>query len=1027
MSCIFLREVHLRDFRTFGQFTLDLPAGPGLTLLVGTNGLGKSSFFDGIEWCLTGSIRRFQDYIGRLKEADYLTRRDAAPDSHEVTLAFTEGDTVRRTASDHPGAEALIGLLKNPDWDIQDLGAYLGFTHFLGQASQQRFTSRGQGDQWQALKGPSGIDRLEAIRTALRGRATTLAFGRRSDREGIQVQLAEQSLSQWRADSERLVELRARSAAAGGESQARLDARLAALETVLPSEEAVPGGYLDRLARIRSAIDAAQRAAAQDRAGLEPLRAILANFSGASAQAGSIAERAVSVRAAITEATSAFTAAALASTEAERAASAQAELVSRVEAEQAEAGRIRSAIAEYELQEAERRSAEAAEQELVTKRQLRLEELAEGRTALEAALAARAALAALEDEQAALQRWSERVATLIGQEQIARSRRTAAAAAVAAADRARTALPELEQKARDSLEASEGAELRLAARRRDASELSELLSGLAAHIGHEDTDCPVCATPFPPGELQDRARTALALQDALLAAEVRNFEDIRAHAATAARVLARARSDVEASATAAAEADQAEAAASLERHVIAEGLGVDPASNLGELVDAMLAEVARQRASRMQATDGPPQDVASAQARVAASEAATASLHDRIGTAVQRRSRSESALRAIEESLASLPKPWTMEAADIALQTKNQVLVDVRKQLADLNAAWAAAATAEASARQRFGAVEGERDLIENAAAEAERVRVESTLAWQKLGMSGEPIPEAITAREQQLNQFGAALAGQLEEAAALATAYEASLAHDQLRVLITAMDKQGGAGAADNTAAHEQTLLARLTTAREALRLTGATRDAVVAYGEQLKAEAESFSTRFLLPLNDLIDSFNRALLSTPGETVQFNAAHTVERTALGMQLRYADPIENARYRTQLPPQLVLSEGQMAANGFSILCAASRAYRWSRWRALLLDDPLQHNDIIHAAAFVDVMRNMVELQGYQLIMSTHNLDEGEFISRKFDAAGLPCTVVELVGASKEGVLVSAPRYNAAARILLAEPTAAVA
>jgi hypothetical protein len=37
-----------------------------------------------------------------------------------------------------------------------------------------------------------------------------------------------------------------------------------------------------------------------------------------------------------------------------------------------------------------------------------------------------------------------------------------------------------------------------------------------------------------------------------------------------------------------------------------------------------------------------------------------------------------------------------------------------------------------------------------------------------------------------------------------------------------------------------------------------------VVAYGDKLKAEAESFSTQFLLPLNDLIDGFNRAILST-------------------------------------------------------------------------------------------------------------------------------------------------------------------
>lgn len=66
------------------------------------------------------------------------------------------------------------------------------------------------------------------------------------------------------------------------------------------------------------------------------------------------------------------------------------------------------------------------------------------------------------------------------------------------------------------------------------------------------------------------------------------------------------------------------------------------------------------------------------------------------------------------------------------------------------------------------------------------------------------------------------------------------------------------------------------------AFQLTADTREAVVAYGEQLKAEAEGFSTNFLLPLNDLIDGFNRALLSTPGESVQFKPEHTVERTSL-------------------------------------------------------------------------------------------------------------------------------------------------
>jgi hypothetical protein len=72
----------------------------------------------------------------------------------------------------------------------------------------------------------------------------------------------------------------------------------------------------------------------------------------------------------------------------------------------------------------------------------------------------------------------------------------------------------------------------------------------------------------------------------------------------------------------------------------------------------------------------------------------------------------------------------------------------------------------------------------------------------------------------------------------------------------------------------------------------------------------------------------------------------------------------------------------------------------------------LQRNDIIHAAAFTDVMRNLVEIEGYQLLMSSHDRAEAEFLLRKFDAAGLPCTVVSLTAPAREGVRWEAPQYN---------------
>jgi hypothetical protein len=141
-------------------------------------------------------------------------------------------------------------------------------------------------------------------------------------------------------------------------------------------------------------------------------------------------------------------------------------------------------------------------------------------------------------------------------------------------------------------------------------------------------------------------------------------------------------------------------------------------------------------------------------------------------------------------------------------------------------------------------------------------------------------------------------------------------------------------------------------------------------------------------------------------------------------MGLQYRDPIDDALYNKNLPPQVFLSEGQLAANGFSILCAASTAYPWSKWRSLLLDDPLQHNDIIHAAAFVDLMRNLVEQEGYQLIMSSHDRAEGDFIARKFDAAGLSCKVVSLTAPSRSGVRYEEPPPNQAAQLLLRRPGA---
>ncbi len=55
-----IEKVVFNNFRNYkGNQVFELSSK--INILFGDNGNGKSSFFDGLEWCLTGKISRFGD------------------------------------------------------------------------------------------------------------------------------------------------------------------------------------------------------------------------------------------------------------------------------------------------------------------------------------------------------------------------------------------------------------------------------------------------------------------------------------------------------------------------------------------------------------------------------------------------------------------------------------------------------------------------------------------------------------------------------------------------------------------------------------------------------------------------------------------------------------------------------------------------------------------------------------------------------------------------------------------------------
>jgi hypothetical protein len=187
---------------------------------------------------------------------------------------------------------------------------------------------------------------------------------------------------------------------------------------------------------------------------------------------------------------------------------------------------------------------------------------------------------------------------------------------------------------------------------------------------------------------------------------------------------------------------------------------------------------------------------------------------------------------------------------------------------------------------------------------------------------------------------------------------------------------------------------------AKKRARLASVERARAVAAraSERITAELNEFNTDYIQPLGRLMTRINRSILCDPSVGIRFKVAgRKVEQSSVkdGQQPEDLGDVD---------PMLVHSEGQMAALSVSLLCAASLTFPWSRWKALMLDDPLQHNDAIHASAFADFIANLVNSKGYQVILSSHDAAQAEFLQRKFAARSIRCKTVSLIGMGPKGV-----------------------
>lgn len=96
------------------------------------------------------------------------------------------------------------------------------------------------------------------------------------------------------------------------------------------------------------------------------------------------------------------------------------------------------------------------------------------------------------------------------------------------------------------------------------------------------------------------------------------------------------------------------------------------------------------------------------------------------------------------------------------------------------------------------------------------------------------------------------------------------------------------------------------------------------------------------------------------------------------------------------IPVDRIASEAQLTDLQLTFMLAMANQHQWSPWKALLLDDPTQHHDLVHASSVFDLLRDYISDFDFQLMLSTHDSQQANFFRRKLENDGIENKVYKL-------------------------------
>lgn len=548
--------------------------------------------------------------------------------------------------------------------------------------------------------------------------------------------------------------------------------------------------------------------------------------------------------------------------------------------------------------------------------------------------------------------------------------------------------------------------------RRDA--LQNAVAVIAANLDAQDISCPVCLHEWvPPGTLLSKAQRAAATDPVLLRAEESAKEanarlDQLRGALEAIEVRLKDAGSHSNRQTAILSSLESEVQRCLDHSLLGGGQELEE-----------LDRVVEEEASRLAAEESSWQDSPESGLPPAADQVAALKLSQESLEAGQRRLGEAS--RGLEVA----------QETNAELDARSGVLLDLLHEI-----------------DPSFDRTEDERTEYEHRRLRSEQrlkeIRGKIATAKERLSKATERINECreslarATAKKESLATRRSALAGQwtsagltlpvsaqilekeiagvserrrqrsrrlerLEVIGAALTAWIEGQDADQIR---RRLEVAAGGASGEEFSRHESLLREKVEREKMLLSSVRKTRAVVGRLEQRIGDHTSELRHGLVAALNEPLGRLLPALvIDRRFQDLELSVAGSAQRGEVGTPLTEGIGGSQADY--------FLSEGQMAGVSLAILMAMATTFRWSRWPALLLDDPAQNNDLIHTASLLDVLRTLVISEGFQVFLSTHDRELGEYIQRKCRNARIKGSLLRFREASEEkGVVPSVSSWG---------------